>query len=220
MAKNLAEEQDVHDVYGLGNAGLFDELFHFLHELKVMELLEQLMPRKHPVPFSVVLLIYLIRIVSGLKFFYYIEPVLLQSQAIMLLVGFNGHQVRQGVNRRSLDKSQIAYEKKIVLRTEVRYALSSSLHSLSRLPLKRWSGYSINIIEDVFKQTKDGKTGTQWPMFHWTGRMIRVHGLYCSLSLLIRAMILKKNREAEIPVSMIKLHEKLSGIREVLNAFE
>lgn len=75
------------------------------------------------------------------------------------------------------------------------------------------------IIEDVFKQMKDRKTGTWWPMFHWTDRMIRVHGLYCSLSLLIRALILKKTQEAEIPMSMNKLHEKLSGIREVLNIF-
>ena len=115
IAKSLADEQDVHEVYGLGDAGLFDEFFHFLHELKVMELLEQLMPRKHrqrksPVPFSTVLLIYLMRIVSGLKFFYHVEPVLLQSQAIMQLVGFNGHQVKQGVNRRSLDKSKVNYE--------------------------------------------------------------------------------------------------------------
>ena len=75
------------------------------------------------------------------------------------------------------------------------------------------------IIEDVFKRMKDRKTGTWWPMFHWTDRMIRVHGLYCSLSLLIRALILKKTQEAEIPMSMNKLHEKLFGIREVLNIF-
>jgi len=75
------------------------------------------------------------------------------------------------------------------------------------------------IIEDVFKQMKDRKTGTWWPMFHWTDQMIRVHGLYCSLSLLIRSLILKKIREEEMSMSMNKLHEKLSGIREVLNVF-
>jgi len=75
------------------------------------------------------------------------------------------------------------------------------------------------IIEDVFKQMKDRKTGTWWPMFHWTNQMIRVHGLYCSLSLLIRSLILKRIREEEMSMSMNKLHEKLSGIREVLNVF-
>lgn len=75
------------------------------------------------------------------------------------------------------------------------------------------------IIEDVFKQMKDRRTGTWWPMFHWTDQMIRVHGLYCSLSLLIRSLILKRIQEAEMSMSMNKLHEKLSGIREVLNVF-
>ena len=75
------------------------------------------------------------------------------------------------------------------------------------------------IIEDVFKQMEDRKTGTWWPMFHWTDQMIRVHGLYCSLSLLIRSLILKKVREVDMPMSVNKLHEKLSGIREVLNVF-
>jgi len=75
------------------------------------------------------------------------------------------------------------------------------------------------IIEDVFKQMKDRRTGTWWPMFHWTDQMIMVHGLYCSLSLLIRSLILKRIQEAEMSMSMNKLHEKLSGIREVLNIF-
>jgi transposase len=75
------------------------------------------------------------------------------------------------------------------------------------------------IIEDVFKQMKDRKTGTWWPMFHWTDQKIMVHGLYCSLSLILRALIMKRVQEASMPMSMNKLHEKLSGIREVLNVF-
>ena len=75
------------------------------------------------------------------------------------------------------------------------------------------------IIEDVFKQMKDRKTGTWWPMFHWTDQKIRVHGLYCSLSLLLRALIMKRIQEASMPMSINRLHDKLSGIREVLNVF-
>ena len=66
---------------------------------------------------------------------------------------------------------------------------------------------------------KDRKTGTWWPMFHWTDQMIIVHGLYCSLSLLLRSLILKRIREEGISMSMNKLHDKLSEIREVLNIF-
>jgi transposase len=75
------------------------------------------------------------------------------------------------------------------------------------------------IIEDTFKQMKDRKIGNWWPMFHWTDLMIRVHGLYCSLSLLFRALIMKRVREAGIFISMNNLHRKLLGIREVLNIF-
>ncbi len=78
---------------------------------------------------------------------------------------------------------------------------------------------SQHIIENVFKQMKDRKTGTWWPMFHWTDQKIRVHGLYCSLSLLLRALIMKRIQEASMPMSINRLHEKLSGIREVLNVF-
>jgi transposase len=75
------------------------------------------------------------------------------------------------------------------------------------------------VIENAFKQMKDRKTGTWWPMFHWTDQKIKVHGLYCSLSLLIRALIMKKVQESGISISMNCLHEKLAGIREVLNVF-
>lgn len=76
------------------------------------------------------------------------------------------------------------------------------------------------IIEDVFKQMKDRRIGNWWPMFHWTDQMIRVHGLYCSLSLLLRALIMKRVQEAGIAISMNKLHEKLFDIREVMNVFD
>ena len=75
------------------------------------------------------------------------------------------------------------------------------------------------IIEDVFKQMKDRKTGSWWPMFHWTDQMIRVHGLYCSITLLIRALMMKKIQNAGISMSINRTQEKLSEIREVLNVF-
>lgn len=75
------------------------------------------------------------------------------------------------------------------------------------------------VIEDAFKQMKDRKTGSWWPMFHWTDQMIRVHGMYCSLSLLLRALIMKRAQEAGIIISINRLHGKLSGIREVINVF-
>ena len=117
IAEELANEQEIHEIYGLGDAGLFDEFFCFLRELGIMKVLEQLAPRRHrkrqsPVPFSAVMLIYLMRIIAGLNFFYHIGPVLLQSQSLMHLVGFNGREVKKGTNRRGLDKSSADLEDK------------------------------------------------------------------------------------------------------------
>ena len=50
------------------------------------------------------MLIYLLRIVAGLSFFWHIHPVLLRSQALMRLVGFNGRQIREGTCARGLKK--------------------------------------------------------------------------------------------------------------------
>lgn len=75
------------------------------------------------------------------------------------------------------------------------------------------------VIEDIFKQMKDRKTGTWWPMYHWTDNMIRVHGFYCTLSLLLRALIMKRAKDSGMPMSVTKLHEQLFEIREVLNIF-
>ena len=78
---------------------------------------------------------------------------------------------------------------------------------------------SQHIIEDAFKQMKDRKTGSWWPMFHWTDNMIRVHGLYCSLTLLINALLMKQISDTGVKISMNNLHEKLTGIREIINVF-
>ncbi len=114
IAKKLASEQEVDEIYMLGDAGLFDNFFSFLEEFGIMEILEQLAPkhrkRKSPVPFQTVLLIYLMRIVTGLRFFYQIGPVLLESQSLMRLVGFNARQVKKGTSRRSLDKSSTDWD--------------------------------------------------------------------------------------------------------------
>jgi len=76
------------------------------------------------------------------------------------------------------------------------------------------------VIEDIFKEMKDRKIGSWWPMFHWTDQKIHVHGFYCSLSLLLRSLVMKTVVEAGIKISMNRLHESLSGIREVVNIYE
>ncbi|MBW1728851.1 MAG: hypothetical protein JRJ62_15060 [Deltaproteobacteria bacterium] len=134
IAKNLADGQDIPEVYGLGEAGLFDEFFCFLDQFGIKDLFMGIEPiskkRKCKVPFIAVIFIYLMRIVAGLKFFWHIDPVILHSQSLMRLVGFNGRQVREAhvvVARKNLlltpimikrqQKSEVLYARTLYLLT-------------------------------------------------------------------------------------------------------
>lgn len=73
------------------------------------------------------------------------------------------------------------------------------------------------IIEDVFKEMKDRKTGEWWPMYHWTDTKIHVHALYCTIAVLLRAVIMRKIRIAGHTWSLQKVFTALSEITEVVN---
>jgi transposase len=73
------------------------------------------------------------------------------------------------------------------------------------------------IIEDVFKEMKDRNTGSWWPMHHWTDSKIEVHGLYCTIALLIRALMFRRIRAAGLRLSMKRVLSELDAIREVVN---
>lgn len=109
IAKELAEGKDISEVYGVGEAGLFDEFFYFLQRFQILDLFFALDPntskRQSNVRFPTVILIYLMRVVAGLAFFWHTHPVLLRSQPLMRLVGFNGRQIRDGTSRRGSKKA-------------------------------------------------------------------------------------------------------------------
>jgi len=108
ITKKLADGENISEVYGLGESGLFDEFFYFLHELGISKLFKDLDPkckkRTSNVKFESVLLIYIMRIVSGVPYFWHIESVILKSQSLMRLVGFNGREIKEGTSRRGVGK--------------------------------------------------------------------------------------------------------------------
>lgn len=112
IAKDLAGGKEIEEVYGLGEAGLFDEFFCFLSHFGIKDLLMKLEPkikqRESNVKFSAVILIYLMRIVAGCPFFWNIKSVLLQSQSLMRLVGFNAREIREGTCERGLHNSSLS----------------------------------------------------------------------------------------------------------------
>jgi transposase len=75
------------------------------------------------------------------------------------------------------------------------------------------------IIEGVFKGMKDRRTGTWWPLHHWTDAQIKVHGLYCALAMLMRGLMWRRVRQAGLPLSMNRLLSELGAIKEVINIY-
>ncbi len=78
---------------------------------------------------------------------------------------------------------------------------------------------SQSLIEDVFKESKARQTGSWWPMHHWTDSKIRVHGLYCTIAQLLRALLMRRVRQAGLKLSLKRLLSELHGIREVINIY-
>jgi transposase len=75
------------------------------------------------------------------------------------------------------------------------------------------------VVEEVFKEMKDRHTGSWWPLFHWTDSKIRVHGLYCTIALLLRALAYRRVRRAGLKLSMQRMLSELNAIREVVNIY-
>src|SRR3989441_769116 len=71
-------------------------------------------------------------------------------------------------------------------------------------------------IEHVFKEMQDRDIGSWWPLYHWTDQKINVHGFYCTIALLLRALAYRRVKEAGIAISMKRLIAELDDIKEVI----
>jgi transposase len=72
-------------------------------------------------------------------------------------------------------------------------------------------------VEGAFRQMK-GRTGLSWgPVHHWTDQKIRVHSFYCVLALLLLKLLQHQAWRAGIAISVGRLAEELSQLREVLH---
>jgi transposase len=71
-------------------------------------------------------------------------------------------------------------------------------------------------IENVFKDMKDREFGSWWPVYHWTDQKIHVHAFYCTIAILLRALIYRRVRKEGIQISMKRMLTELSAIKEVV----
>jgi transposase len=75
------------------------------------------------------------------------------------------------------------------------------------------------MIEEIFQEMKDRDIGSWWPLYHWTDSKIQVHGLYCTIAILLRALLWRRVRQAGLKLSMKRMLDELEQIRQVINVF-
>jgi transposase len=91
---------------------------------------------------------------------------------------------------------------------------------------KEWSDVQVMrayrsqfVIEEIFHEMKDRHSGAWWPLHHWTDSKIQVHGLYCTMAVLLRALLWRRARQAGLRLSMSGLLKNLGQIRQVINVY-
>lgn len=71
-------------------------------------------------------------------------------------------------------------------------------------------------IEDAFRQMKHPHYLGWQPMFHWTDATIRAHAFTCVLALTLSSLLQRTLHQRGVDVSLTRMFELLSGIRETL----
>lgn len=109
VARRLYRKQLVDGVYPLDAGALLDEFFHFLRELGIAELLEDVRGKgikREMVPMVQYVLLYGLKTLFGIEHMNALPELLFSDEASMRWVGFNAHQVRHGVCQRGVAKRQ------------------------------------------------------------------------------------------------------------------
>ncbi len=107
VATTLHETRAMDQVSPLNEAAFFDELFHVVRAIGAWDLLEGLDPGTRAgalYPFIRFVMVTIMRCVGGISSMLATREVLLTDEALMVVVGFNAAQVRDGSNDRGLSR--------------------------------------------------------------------------------------------------------------------
>jgi len=103
VAKHVKDNKEMDAIYSLKEAGLLDEFFQFLQEMNIIELIKEVKYKdvqREMVEFFQYIFLYICRIILGIKSQNSLPDLLFSNTAAMELVGFNAHQVRNGICNR------------------------------------------------------------------------------------------------------------------------
>jgi len=84
------------------------------------------------------------------------------------------------------------------------------------VPTEIISSYrSLSNVEEAFKHMKNRDYLRWQPAFHWTDQKVEVHTFYCVLALLLATLARKITVESGMDISLVRLLDDLSAIKEV-----
>ena len=99
VADYLFCRKEMDTVYTLDEATLFDFFFHYLREIEVFPLIEELDPetqKRENIPFLQFILVYLMKVIGSIPKMEPVWELLLTDELLMGLCGFNAYQVKNG----------------------------------------------------------------------------------------------------------------------------
>src|SRR4030067_679960 len=99
VAGYLFCRKEMDTVYTLDEATLFDFFFHYLREIEVFPLLEEMDPetqKRENIPFLQFVLVYLMKVIGSIPKMEPVWELLLTDELLMGLCGFNAYQVKNG----------------------------------------------------------------------------------------------------------------------------
>ena len=114
IAGQINEGGEIDAVYGLDECGLLDGFYLFLEEFGVLELLEKISAKgikRVMVPFFRFVHLYMLKILFGVESMHSLPALLFANKGAMRIVGFNAHQIENGVCERGNKKKKKKTEK-------------------------------------------------------------------------------------------------------------
>ena len=103
VAQTIHEGRELDAIYGLDEVGLMDGFFHFLEKVGVVPLIEEFeVPaiQRVLIPVLQFVLLYMLRVLFGIDAMNALPALLFSNVATMKLVGFNAHQIANGLTER------------------------------------------------------------------------------------------------------------------------
>jgi len=103
VVRSLYINREIDSIYGLEETGFLDDFFHFLQERDIWSKVEKLNGpdiERAMVSITQYVILYMEKVIYGIKYMDSLEELLFSDQSAMRLVGFNAHQVKDGVCKR------------------------------------------------------------------------------------------------------------------------